>query len=79
MPVQPNTSGARVRLHVVLEKQEEGGFLVYIPELPGCHSQGETRAEALQNITEAKELYLDVLNSRPASKMPKVEVLPLPG
>ncbi|RLG20360.1 type II toxin-antitoxin system HicB family antitoxin [Candidatus Micrarchaeota archaeon] len=47
------------RLHVVLEKQEEGGYTTYVPELPGCVSQGETKEEALRNIREAKQLYLE--------------------
>ncbi|MEW5955560.1 MAG: type II toxin-antitoxin system HicB family antitoxin [Candidatus Micrarchaeota archaeon] len=65
--------------HVVLEKQKEGGFVAYIPELPGCHTQGETRAEALKNIKEARDLYLEVLRSRKAVSVPRVEVLPLPS
>lgn len=48
-----------MKYHVVLEKQEEGGYAVYIPELPGCISQGETEKEALTNIKEAMELYLE--------------------
>ena len=43
---------------VVLEKQQEGGHTVYVPELPGCISQGDTRAEAMKNIKEAIELYI---------------------
>lgn len=50
-----------MKLHVVLEKQEEGGFVAYIPELPGCHTQGENRGEAIENIKEARDLYLAVL------------------
>ena len=46
-------------IKVVLEPQKEGGFTVYVPSLPGCISQGETKAEALKNIKEAIELYLD--------------------
>ncbi len=68
-----------MKLHVVLEKQEEGGYVTYIPELPGCHSQGETRAEALKNIREASELYLEVLKEKRASALPKVEVIPIPS
>ncbi|MBI4020432.1 MAG: type II toxin-antitoxin system HicB family antitoxin [Candidatus Aenigmarchaeota archaeon] len=48
-----------MKLQVVLEKQEEGGYTVYVPSLPGCVSQGETREEALKNIKEAIELYLE--------------------
>ena len=44
--------------HVVLEPEAEGGFSVYVPSLPGCASQGETRKEALANIREAIEAHL---------------------
>ncbi len=46
-------------IKVILEAQEEGGYTVYVPSLPGCISQGETRADALKNIKEAIELYLE--------------------
>ncbi|MFQ5868345.1 MAG: type II toxin-antitoxin system HicB family antitoxin [Candidatus Zixiibacteriota bacterium] len=48
-----------MKFKVVLEMAEEGGFTVYVPSLPGCISQGETRADALKNIKEAIELYLE--------------------
>jgi predicted RNase H-like HicB family nuclease len=48
-----------VKLKVVLEQSEEGGFTVYVPALPGCISEGETREEALRNIREAIGLYLE--------------------
>lgn len=48
-----------MEIKVVLEPQEEGGFTVYVPALPGCISEGETREEALENIKEAIALYLD--------------------
>jgi len=38
---------------------DEGGYFVKIPDLPGCLSQGETVKEALKNIKEAKELWLE--------------------
>jgi predicted RNase H-like HicB family nuclease len=43
---------------VVLEPNEEGGYTVYVPILPGCISEGDTREEALANIKEAIELYI---------------------
>lgn len=46
---------------VILEPQEGGGFTVTVPALPGCISEGENREEALNNIKEAIELYIEVL------------------
>jgi antitoxin HicB len=46
---------------VILQKEEEGGFSVYVPSLPGCASQGETEQEALANIKEAIDLYVESL------------------
>jgi predicted RNase H-like HicB family nuclease len=48
-----------MKIRVVLEAAEEGGYTVYVPSLPGCISEGETEAEALANIKEAIELYLE--------------------
>ncbi|MGE3305250.1 MAG: type II toxin-antitoxin system HicB family antitoxin [Rhizobiaceae bacterium] len=48
-----------MKLRVVLEPSAEGGFTAYVPSLPGCVSEGDTRDEALQNIREAVELYLE--------------------
>ncbi len=48
-----------MKLKVVIESSEEGGFTVYAPSLPGCVSEGETEQEAMQNIREAIELYLE--------------------
>jgi len=42
---------------VILEQEPDGGYVVSVPALPGCVSQGDTREEALQNIKEAIELY----------------------
>lgn len=48
-----------MKLKIVLEPSEEGGYTVYVPSLPGCISEGDTREEALANIREAIELYLE--------------------
>lgn len=48
-----------MKISVVLEPQEEGGYTVYVPSLPGCISEGNTREESLKNIKEAIELYLE--------------------
>lgn len=43
---------------IIIEK-EEGGYSVLCPSLPGCHSQGETLDEAVINIKEAIELWIE--------------------
>ena len=43
---------------------EDGYFVVEVPSLPGCISQGKTREEALANIEEAMTLYIEVLQER---------------
>lgn len=46
-----------------------GGYTVTIPSLPGCISEGDTFEEALKNIKEAAELYLEVMGSK--KKLPQ--------
>ena len=53
-----------MKLEIVLEQEEDGKYSVHCPALKGCHSQGETREEALRNIQEAIQLYLEVANEK---------------
>jgi len=46
----------------VFEEEKDGGFSVWVPDLPGCASQGDTLEEALSNIKEAIELYIEDLD-----------------
>ena len=48
-----------MKLQVVLERSPEGGYTVSVPSLPGCISEGATKADALRNIKEAIALYLE--------------------
>ncbi len=48
-----------MRYTVILEQEADGGYVASIPAAPGCVSQGDTREEALRNIREALELYLE--------------------
>ncbi len=50
-----------MRYTVILESEEEGGFHIRCPALKGCHSQGDTKEEALDNIQEAIAAYLESL------------------
>jgi len=55
---------AEARRKVLLYPGEDGYFVVEVPSLPGCISQGKTREEALSNIEEAISLYTEVLHDR---------------
>jgi antitoxin HicB len=48
---------------VVLEREEDGGYSVYVPDLPGCASQGDDEQEALANIQEAIRGYIEAHRS----------------
>ena len=48
-----------MEIEVVLEPQEEGGYTIHVPSLPGCISEGETKEEAIKNIKEAMALWLE--------------------
>jgi antitoxin HicB len=48
-----------MRYTVVLEQEDDGGYVATVPALPGCVSQGDTREEALTHIREAIELYIE--------------------
>ncbi len=48
-----------LRYTVILVPEEEGGYSVEVPALPGCYTQGETRKEAIAMAKEAIELYLE--------------------
>lgn len=67
-----------MRLKVVLEPSDEGGCTIYVPTLPGCISEGDTREEALANIEEAIVLYLepadDDLSYEPDVEMVEIAV-----
>jgi predicted RNase H-like HicB family nuclease len=52
-----------MRYRVLIEQDEDGAFVAEVPALPGCLSQGSTRAEALAGIREAIGLYLESLEA----------------
>ena len=46
---------------VIVEEGRESGYVAYAPALKGCVSQGETKEEALRNVKEAMEAYVEAL------------------
>ena len=63
-----------MKLKVVLEASDEGGYTVYVPSLPGCISEGDSKEEALANIKEAIELYLEPVEDD-LTLSPEIEVM----
>lgn len=53
-----------MRLRVIIEQDEEGYYVAEVPALPGCLSQGKSREEAIANIKEAIEGWLEVMESK---------------
>ncbi len=53
-----------MKLHVIVEQDEQGYYVADIPALPGCLSQGKTYEEALTNVKEAIEGWLEVMESK---------------
>jgi len=57
-----------LKLHVIIEQDEAGYYTAEVPALPGCLSQGKTHEEALTNIKEAIEGWLEVMESKTVSE-----------
>ncbi|MGF1674455.1 MAG: type II toxin-antitoxin system HicB family antitoxin [Rivularia sp. (in: cyanobacteria)] len=62
---------------VLLEKESDGGYHAFCPILKGCHSQGDSFEEAIENITEAIELYIESLKAENLS-IPKENLIVKP-
>ena len=66
-----------MRYRVLIEQDEDGVYVAEVPALPGCISQGRTRAEAVNNVKEAIAAYLESLKAHgepvPRSRLAVVE------
>lgn len=62
--MESREKGGNLKLHVIIEKDDAGYYVAEVPALPGCLSQGKTSEEAIANITEAVEGWLEVMESK---------------
>ncbi len=60
---------------VVLLEDETGGYVAIVPALPGCHTQGETLSEVMDNIKEAIDLYWETLTPEEQKELLKEKVV----
>ena len=62
-----------MKYRILIEQDEDGIFVAEAPSLPGCISQGNTRSEALANIKEAIEGYIESLKKHNESIPPPIK------
>ncbi len=62
-----------MKYRVIIQQDEDGMLVAEVPALPGCMSQGATRAEALANIREAIEAYLESLRDHDEPIPPSID------
>ena len=60
---------------VIVERDENDVYVAYVPELPGCHTEGDTMEEVMANIQEAMQLYLEHTKTKVENAMKFVAVL----
>ena len=74
MPIgSASAVGEKMKFRVLIERDEDGVFVAQVPSLPGCVSQGQTRADAVANIQEAIAGYLESLSDRNEAIPPTIE------
>jgi len=59
----------------IIVEDETGGYVAFVPALPGCHSQGDTLQELMENVKEAIELYLETLNEEEKKELLRQRVV----
>ena len=62
-----------MRYRIIIEPDEDGVFVAECPALPGCVSQGNTRADALENIKDAIRGYLESLQKHNEPVPPPID------
>ncbi len=60
---------------VIIMEDESDGYLAFVPALPGCHTQGDTLQELMENVKEAIELYLETLPEEEKKELLKQKVV----
>lgn len=60
---------------VVILEDETGGYVAFVPALPGCHTQGDALEELMKNIKEAIELYMETLTKEEKKELLRQRVV----
>jgi len=59
----------------IIVEDETGGYIAFVPTLPGCHTQGDTLQELMGNVKEAIELYLETLTEEEKKELLRQKVV----
>jgi predicted RNase H-like HicB family nuclease len=59
----------------IIIEDENGGYVAFVPALPGCHTQGDTLQELMENVKEAVELYLETLSEEEKKELLRQRVV----
>ena len=59
----------------IIIEDETGGYVALVPALPGCHTQGDTLQELMENVKEAIELYLETLTKEEEKELLRQRVV----
>jgi predicted RNase H-like HicB family nuclease len=62
------------KVNVVIEK-DDFGYFAYVPDLKGCHTQGDSLEDVIKNIKEAIELYVETLSKKERKQISSKEIL----
>lgn len=60
---------------VVIVEDETGGYIAFVPALPGCHTQGDSLEELIKNVKEAIELYIETLTETEKKELLRQKVV----
>lgn len=65
-----------MKFQVLIQRDEDGRYIASCPAIKGCHSQGDTYEEAIENITEAMELCIEHLEEKNKQELKELKYYP---
>jgi len=70
-----NVGDVMYEFDTIIVEDEAGGYVAFVPVLPGCHTQGDSLQELLENVKEAIELYLETMTEEEKKELLRQRVV----